>query len=270
MHADTIYFHGVASGFVEGEKYTSIGDLANFLPKAPKVLPESDLQQALEGYPSICTDCTDYLEDRRIKLGVTMILENYSGNIHSSLRRTDPFFRTTTETMSLAANVRHIPGTPILAMQIVFQGCKYPFSSETCPMNFAGPANIPEFYQKQQILSNYADLTMNSVTHVEMNLLMTPISTFISANKWAEHVYECGHNIIRTEVISECVFEHVFTKYSASLREDLKNRGPSDECDQSVIFDPLTLAKRIHADAIREKLASEGLTVTLSNSTWDQ
>ena len=65
------------------------------------------------------------------------------------------------------------------------------------------------------------------------------------------------------------MFEHVFTKYSASLRDDLKDRGPSEVCDQNVVFDPLTLANRDNSEAVKAEFGADGLNVDLFDFTWN-
>ena len=82
-------------------------------------------------------------------------------------------------------------------------------------------------------------MTIQSVPISE--LLMTPIANFIAPNLWATHVMECGQNIIRVEEISECLYEHVFTRYSELMRDDLVERGPT-LCNQNTLFDPFALA----------------------------
>ena len=93
---------------------------------------------------------------------------------------------------------------------------------------------------------------------------MTPIANFIAPNLWATHVMECGLNIIRTEEISECLYEHVFTRYSEHMRDDLSERGPT-LCNQNTLFDPFTLAQRDNRDIIAEQLGTSEETFKESN-----
>ena len=68
---------------------------------------------------------------------------------------------------------------------------------------------------------------------------MTPAENFIRPNAWAEHIEECGKTRIRREVVSKCYYEHVFSKYSIFMNENLMGRGPTD-CEQDTEFSSLT------------------------------
>ena len=68
---------------------------------------------------------------------------------------------------------------------------------------------------------------------------MTPAENFIRPNGWAKYIEECGRTRIRREVISKCYYEHVFTKYSLFMNDELKGRGQTD-CEQETVFSPLT------------------------------
>ena len=68
---------------------------------------------------------------------------------------------------------------------------------------------------------------------------MTPAENFIAPNGWTQYIEECGQTRIRREAISKCYYEHVFTKYSLFMNDDLVGRGPTD-CEQETVFSPET------------------------------
>ena len=90
----------------------------------------------------------------------------------------------------MTQNIRrgYNPVDPGPIMNDIYKGCLPPFTD---------PPECGEMIQYATLLENYINLSLS--TFEPSNLLMTPISSFIAPNKWAQHVNECGHNIIRSE-----------------------------------------------------------------------